>query len=116
MHARIQDGKGRFIKGVLLAWIPFLLFLVPAVANAFRGISSQKATGLGAVAGGLAEGFVVFGFAAVLISEVAAIVLLVRTLSTEHLGQSVLSVVSIFCSGLMLAILATFIWLAGVQH
>jgi hypothetical protein len=45
--------KKRFLWGVLLAWIPFFFFILPAFFNAFREISTQKATGLGAVAGGV---------------------------------------------------------------
>lgn len=116
MHVVIQDGKARFVKGVLLAWAPFLFFLVPALANAFRGISSQKATGLGAVAGGLAEGLIVFGFASACIFELAAIVLLARTFSAKHLGRSFLSAISICCSGLMLAMLGVFVWLATAHR
>jgi hypothetical protein len=35
--------------------------LIIGMSNAFRGISTEKATGLAAVAGGLAEAYVTFG-------------------------------------------------------
>jgi hypothetical protein len=98
--------KRRFLWGVLLAWIPFLFF----VLNAFREISTQKATGLGAVTGGFAEAFATFGFATTVVLEVAGIVLLVRTFSKEHPMRTFLSVISISCSGLTLAILGLSLW------
>ena len=64
-NSRTDDVKGkRFLWGVLLAWIPFFFFVLPAFFNAFREISTPKATGLGAVAGGFTEAFATFGFAA----------------------------------------------------
>src|SRR3954447_20327829 len=95
----------RFIKGALLAWIPCLLFFVPVIVFAFRDISASKATGLGAVAGGLAEGLVIFGFTAMVVSEATAIVLLARSFSKENAVRNFLSVASICCCALMLAMM-----------
>ena len=64
----LESTRTRFVTGAMLAWIPFLLFFVLAILNAFRSIGENKATGLGAVAGGLTEGLVIFGFAALAIS------------------------------------------------
>lgn len=50
-----------FIWGNNLAWVVIVPFIF-GLFNSFRGISEQKATGLGAVAGGLAEAYVTFGF------------------------------------------------------
>jgi len=50
----------RFLGGLLLAWVPWIPTLV-GLGYAFRGISSQKATGVGAVAGGVAESLVLWG-------------------------------------------------------
>ena len=94
--------KRRFLWGVLLAWIPFLFF----VLNAFREISTQKTTGLGAVAGGVTEAFATFGFAASVALQVTAIVLLVRAFSKKHPTRTFFAVLSICCSGLTLSILA----------
>ena len=55
-----QDQK-RFAWGVGLAWLPVLLGVVPALVNAFRGVSQEKATGLAAIAGGFAEALAIFG-------------------------------------------------------
>jgi len=65
--------KKRFLWGVLLAWAPWIPTLI-GIGYAFRGISEQKATGLGAVAGGLVEVFVVWGIGTMIISQVAAII------------------------------------------
>jgi hypothetical protein len=102
--------KRRFLWGVLLAWIPFFFLVFPAVLSAFREISTSKTTGLGVVAAGLAEAFVNFGLAATFAFEVAAIVLLVRAFSKEHTLRSFFAVISICCSGLMLAILGLCLW------
>src|SRR5437899_12068045 len=52
--ASMDQDRKRFAWGVGLAWLP-LLSLVPGLFSAFRGVSQEKATGLAAVAGGLAE-------------------------------------------------------------
>ncbi len=55
--------------------LPFVILFF----NAFRGISQNKATGLGAVAGGLTEMYMSFGLALTFLLPVAAIVLLGRS-------------------------------------
>jgi hypothetical protein len=105
-----DPAKRRFLWGVLLAWTPFLFAAVPAVFNAFREISTQKATGLGAIAGGFAEAFAIFGLAATLAFEVSAIALLARAFSRGHPIRTFFSVLSICCSGLMLSILGLCLW------
>lgn len=102
--------KRRFLWGVLLAWIPFFFFVFPAIISGFREISTSKTTGLGAVSAGFSEAFATFGLAAFLVFEVAAIVLLVRGFSQGHPMRSFFSVISICCSGLMLAILGLCLW------
>jgi hypothetical protein len=102
--------KRRFLWGVLLAWIPFVFFVVPGMFSAFREISTQKATGLGAVAGGFGEAFATFGLAATVALEVAGIVLLVRAFSKGHPMRTFFSVISVCCSGLTLAILGLCLW------
>ena len=105
-----SEIRTRFIKGVLLAWIPLLFVLIATFFTAFRGLSSQKATGLGAVAGGFAEGLVVFGFAVMVASEIAAIVLLSRSISRTHGVRTFVSVVSIGASVLLLAATGALLW------
>ena len=75
------------------------------------GISEQKATGLGAVAGGLAETYLTFGIIVTLVSELAAIVLLIRSFSRGHLRRSSVAVLSICWSILMLLLFALFVWM-----
>jgi len=77
--------KRRFLWGVALAsapWIPALI----GIGYAFRGITEQKATGLGAVVGGLSESFVLAGMGAILIGEVVAIILLCRAFFARTLA------------------------------
>ena len=75
--------KRRFVWGVFLAWAPWIPTLI-GTGYGLRGISEQKATGLGVVVGGLTEMFVVYGIGAILISQVAAMVLLFRAFSPGH--------------------------------
>lgn len=105
-----DPAKRRFLWGVLLAWTPFFVAVVPGLFNAFREISTQKATGLGAVAGGLTEAFATFGLVAIVVFEVAGIVLLVRAFSKEHPMRTFFSILSICFSGLMLTILGLCVW------
>jgi hypothetical protein len=83
--------KKRFVLGVLLAWAPWIPTLI-GIGSAFRGISEQKATGFGVVAGGLTEMFVLSGIGAILISQVAAMVLLFRAFSPGHSARTLFSV------------------------
>ena len=107
-------GRKRFLWGVLLAWAPWVPTMI-GLGSAFRGIFSQKATGLGAIAGGLAETFVLCGIAAVLVGQVAAILLLFRAFSPGHWIRSLFSVLSICVSGLMLLLVGFFLWFSWFQ-
>jgi len=102
--------KKRFLWGVGLAWAPWVPTLI-GIGSAFRGISEQKATGLGVVAGGLTEMFVLSGIGAILISQVAAMVLLFRAFSPGHSARTLLSVLSVCLSGLMLLLVGLSLWL-----
>ncbi len=104
----------RFLRGVLLIWIP-LLPLIFASFNSFKGISEQKATGLGAVAGGLAEVYVPLGLVLTVASLIAGTVLLFRAFSREHWPRSLFSVVSICVAGFVLLVFGLFLWLAFSQ-
>src|SRR5215469_5964608 len=72
-----------FLWGMILAWIPVIPAII-GIFNAFRGISEQKATGLGAVAGGVAEVYATLGMILVLILPVVAIVLLGKSRTSVH--------------------------------
>jgi hypothetical protein len=106
--------KRRFLWGVALAWSPWIPALV-GIGYAFRGILGQKATGLGALAGGLSELFVVCGIGAILIGQIAAIVLLCRAFSPGHRVRGLFSVLSIGLSGVMLLLVGLFFWLSWFQ-
>ena len=109
-----DQNKKRFLWGTLLAWAPWVPTLV-GLSYAFRGISNSKATGLAAVAGGLAASFVLWGIVAMVVSQVGAIVFLSRSFSREHLVGALFSVVSICSSVLMLALTCLLLWFAWFQ-
>ena len=102
--------RKRFLWGVLLAWVPFLFLILPAAVTFFGSLSSQKATGLGAVAGGLSESLVTFGLAVTLAFELIAIILLLRAFSKGHPLRALFSVLSICCSGTILFGFGLFLW------
>jgi hypothetical protein len=106
--------KKRFLWGVLLAWAPWVPILV-GLGHTLLGISRQKATGIGAVAGGLTEIFVVWGIGAILIGQVVAMILLFRAFSSEHWIRSSFSILSICLSALMLVLVGLFLWLSWFQ-
>jgi hypothetical protein len=105
----MDPDKKRFAWGVGLAWVPVLL-LVPGLFNVFRGVSQEKATGLGAIAGGFAEALVTFGLMSFVVCQVAAIVLLARGMKREEWGRSMVAVVSIVSSVGILALTALATW------
>jgi hypothetical protein len=106
--------KKRFLWGVALAWVPWIPIAI-GLGDALIGISRQKAIGIGAVAGGLTELFVVWGVGAILIAQVTALVFLSRAFSPGHWARSLFSVISICLSGLMLLLVGLFLWLSWFQ-
>jgi hypothetical protein len=106
--------KKRFVWGLLLVWAPWLPSLI-GLANLLRGISTEKATGLAAVAGGLSEMFVLVGLVTTLVFQVVAIFLFVRTFETGHRFRNLISVVSIFFGVLMLVLVLLFVWLTWTR-
>jgi hypothetical protein len=106
--------KKRFLWGMLLAWAGWIPTLI-GIGSTFKGISEQKATGLGAVAGGLSEMFVLWGIGAALVGQAVAIVLLIRALSPGHWVGSLFSVLSICLSGFTLLLVFLFMWLTWFQ-
>lgn len=109
-EATYEAGKNKFLWGLVLAWAPAIPVII-GMRNTFRGISETKATGLGAVAGGLAEAFLIFGLMATLAFQVGGIVLLSRSFSPGHGARAVFSALSIGWSILTLLLLGLFIWL-----
>jgi hypothetical protein len=80
------------------------------VLHALREVSETKATGLGAVAGGFAEIYSVFGLVLALLIPFAAIVLLAKSLADGRRTRSFLAVSSICWCALMIAIPAWTMW------
>jgi len=106
----VEDAlsKKRFFLGLLLAWAPWVPTLI-ALGYIFVGVNNSKATGVGVIAAGMVELFVLWGVATLLISQIAAIVWLSRSLSTARIGRSLIAAASIFASGMMLFLV--FAWL-----
>ena len=110
-----RDTKRQwFLWGVILAWVPFLPTLI-GIFNAFKGISAQKATGLGAVAGGLTESYATVGMIVTLLLPVAAIVLLGKSLSGVHPMRTLVSWLSICWSVLVLLLSGLSVWVLFTQ-
>jgi hypothetical protein len=105
-----NDPKRKwFLWGMVLAWtasIPIIIGLL----DSFRGVSEQKATGLGAVAG-LADVYLTFGLILTFVFLVGAIVLLGRSFSRGHRTRAILSVLSMGWSALMLFVFSLLMWL-----
>jgi biopolymer transport protein ExbB/TolQ len=111
----VELEKRRFLWGILFASAPWLFGGILGVVNILKGISEQKATGLGAVAGGLAEAFITFGLVTTLVFEVSAMVLLARTFSRQHKLRSLSSVICICMSALMILLVGFFVWSVSVS-
>jgi hypothetical protein len=114
---RVRSGddrkRHRFFWGLALAWLPFIPVLVGLV-NAFRGASAEKATGIGAVAGGISEMGVLYVLTLAPILAISAMVLLLRSLSKAHPLRNIWAVISLCWSALMISVLALFFWLVYV--
>ncbi len=108
-------AKRRFVWGMLLAWSPIAFITSILLAMVVPTISSTKATGLGAVAGGFTEAFFSLGVVVTVVFEITGLVLLVRSFSKGHYGRAIVSIVSILCSGVMLSIFALVMWLTFRQ-
>jgi hypothetical protein len=98
--------RNRFMQGMLLAWAPLAFFFFGLI-NAFRGIGQSKATGLGAVAGGFAQYYLIFGMVSAVAFQLIAIVLLSRSLSHEKRARKALALLTIlFCGASLLVSIA----------
>jgi len=118
-NLEITQQKKRFRYGLLLAWVPLIFFIVPTAIGVIRAIaqvSNEKATGLGAIAGGASEVAATFGLVVIVASEVVGIVMLVRTFARNHPIRTVVAIVSVVCSGLLLLVLGLLLWFAIVHH
>jgi hypothetical protein len=85
--------------------------LVIGIAQSFRGISAEHATGLAAVAGGLAEAYVTFAVVLAFALPLTAIFLLSRSFVKGHAARSFFSLLCICWNAIMLALSGLFLWL-----
>jgi hypothetical protein len=110
-----QDPKKRmFFYGMLLT----LLILVPSIISimvSFRGISEQRATGLGAVAGGISEAYAIYGMAFTIVAPIVVIVFFIKSLAPGHAFRSLISWLLIGWSSLMLTYFALGAWIFTSQ-
>ena len=75
-----MDAAKSLRWGILLAWVPLAVILVPLLFNMFRGISEQKATGAGAAAAFQMEAVWIWGMLSFIGVELASLVFTVRAL------------------------------------
>jgi hypothetical protein len=102
--------KKSFVWGTVLTGtlsIPLIIIFF----RAFKGIFAEKATGLAAVAGGVAEAYVTLGVLLSLALPLAAIVLLLRSFSAGHRMRTLISLLCICACGLTLALAGLFVWM-----
>jgi hypothetical protein len=103
LRSEAQRKRNRFILGMVLAWVPFL-----PLVNVFRGLSENKATGVGAVAGGFAEVGATYFLLLAPVCIVAAFVLLLRSFSRGHPLRTFFAVVSLGWTALVTIALVLF--------
>jgi hypothetical protein len=81
------------------------------LGHLFIGINNSKATGLAAIAGGMAEMLVTWGLATLIISQVVAIFWLFRSFSKDNMPRNLISLFSIFASGIILLLVGGLLWI-----
>lgn len=106
-----HDGKRtKFVWGAVLTGALSIPLLV-GMAHAFRGISAEKATGLAAVAGSLAESYLMFGIVVAFALPIAAIILLSRSFVPGHGVRSLFSLLGICWNALIVVFAGVSLWL-----
>jgi hypothetical protein len=122
MESDAETASAKRLRvGLLLVWTPLLFFIVPTaigIIRAFAEIATHKQNELGAVAGGVTEMLVTCGLVAIIGSQGTAIVMLLRTLSRSHPIRTMVAIFSICCSGLLLAMVISglFLWSAPLKQ
>ena len=113
MANSLSDDRKKtfFLWGSIFAWTPFIPPMI-GMLNAFKGISEQKATGVGAAAGGIAGGYAALGVICSFVLPVAAIVLLVKSFDAGHRMRTVFSLLFIGWSLLALVLVGFSVWMS----
>lgn len=115
MEKLADSDRQRFRWGVSLAWGSFVLFFAPGFIQIFGTIEEQKATGLGAVAGGLSEGFFTFGVTVAVVLQLTALVFLTRSFRAQSSARKLLSVLAMACSAFILLMAGVSVWLTYLR-
>jgi hypothetical protein len=87
METNVADRRFRW--ALVLAWAPWVPILCGLLSELFE-LKGSKATGLAAVVGGMAEMFVYWGVAALIIAQVVAIVWLIGSLSKSDMLRNLI--------------------------
>lgn len=116
----MNEGSSRdcrqnwFFWGTILAGISSIPFII-VFFNVVRSMSQDKATGLGAVAGGLTEAYATFGFILTFVLPIAAIVVLGRSFSKADQTRRLFSLFFIIWSWFILLVYGLGGWFVFFQ-
>jgi EamA domain-containing membrane protein RarD len=106
----MEANAKRFLWGIALVWVPWIPILVAFGYVLYQ--MSRVATGIGAVAGGFSEIFLMYGVAGTFVAQLFAVVLLSKSLLPGRPIRNFLSILSLCLSGLMIVVIAVFLWLS----
>lgn len=106
----IDPKRNRFLWGLAVGWFT-LVPLVYGCANAFKGVTEQKATGIGVIAGGIVEVCAIVGAFVLLVSPMIAIYLLVTSWSRGQAARNILALITMAWSGFTLFIILGAAWM-----
>jgi hypothetical protein len=107
----METNAKRFLWGAALVWAPWIPILA-AFGKVLYQVSRVKATGVSAVAGGFTEILLIYGVAGTFVAQLFAIVLLSKSLLPGRPVRNFFSILSLCLSGLMIVIIAAFLWLS----
>jgi hypothetical protein len=105
-----ERKKKQFVWGTVVT-CGLSIPIIVGMFSAFRGICTEKATGLAAVAGGLVEAYVTFAVVLAFLLPVTAIFLLSRSFAKGHGARTLFSLLCICWNALMFALAGLFLWL-----
>jgi|SRR6185503_2111257 hypothetical protein len=110
----IHERKKRWFVWGAVVTCTLAVPLIIGMSNAFRGIATEKATGLAAVAGGLAEAYVTLAAVLAFVLPVTAIFLFSRSFARGHGLRSFFSILCMCWNALMVALAGLSLWLFWV--